>query len=149
MIRIETNKGAFEVELFDDVAPNHAENLRKLARDGFYDGLHIHRVEPNFVVQVGCPYTREDARDPRAGTGGPGYSIDAEFSDKPHERGTLGMARSADPNSAGSQFYICLAEASFLDGNYTVFGRVTGEGMEVVDQLRVGDVLEQVGVVDE
>ncbi|MCC7493684.1 MAG: peptidylprolyl isomerase [Fimbriimonadaceae bacterium] len=136
---METSKGTFELELFEDVAPRHAANLERLAREGFYDGLHVHRVEPNFVVQAGCPHTRDNARDPRAGTGGPGWLVDAEFNSKPHQRGTLGMARSADPNSAGSQWYICLAEARFLDHQYTVFGQVVGDGMTVVDQLRVGD----------
>ena len=149
MVELVTNKGTFQVELFDDVAPNHCENFLNLAADGFYDGLHFHRVEPGFVVQVGCPHTRDDARDPRAGTGGPGWQVGAEFSDRPHLRGTLGMARSSHPDSAGSQFYICLGEASFLDHNYTVFGEVVGDGMKVVDKIVVGDCLESVGVTDD
>lgn len=147
IVEIVTNKGSVELELFPQVAPKHVESMLKLSAEGFYDGLHIHRVVPDFVVQAGCPFTRENARHPRAGTGGPGYSIVAEFSETPHERGTLAMARSTDPNSAGSQFYICLAPAPFLDGQYTVFGKVRGDGMEVVDQLRVGDELEAVRVV--
>lgn len=149
MMELVTNKGTFRVELYDDIAPRHCDNFRKLAAASFYDGLHFHRVEPGFVVQVGCPHTREDARDPRAGTGGPGWTVEAEFSDREHLRGTLGMARSSDPNSAGSQFYICLSDVPFLDGNYTVFGGVVADGMEVVDQLQVGDCLEKVGVTDD
>ncbi len=149
MVEIITDKGRIELELFDQVAPRHTENFRTLARQGFYDGLRFHRVVPDFVVQAGCPFTREDAHDPRAGTGDPGYRVAAEFSSEPHRRGTLAMARSADPDSAGSQFYICLADAPFLDGKYTVFGRVSGDGMAVVDQIAVGDVIQKVGVVDE
>ena len=149
MVELRTNKGTIEIELLSDVAPNHVENFLKLARQGFYDGLHFHRVEPGFVVQIGCPYTREDARHPRAGTGGPGYTVAAEFSATPHVRGTLGMARAADPDSAGSQFYICLGDASFLNGKYTVFGQVAGESMAVVDTIQVGDELQSVGGVDE
>lgn len=149
MVELVTNKGTFQVELYDDVAPKHCENFVKLAGDGFYDGLHFHRVEPGFVVQVGCPHTRENARDPRAGTGGPGWNVPAEFNEREHVRGTLGMARSSHPDSAGSQFYICLGDAQFLDGSYTVFGAVVGDGMQVVDQIQVGDCLESVGVTDD
>ena len=149
MVEIETDKGLIQLELFDQVAPLHTENFRKLAREGFYDGLRVHRVEPGFVVQAGCPHTRENARDPRAGTGGPGWNVPAEFSSEPHLRGTLGMARSSHPDSAGSQWYICLGDAPFLDGKYTVFGKVLGDGMTVVDQLAVGDVIQKVGVTDD
>jgi cyclophilin family peptidyl-prolyl cis-trans isomerase len=148
VVEVVTSKGAFELDLYPEVAPLHCESFVKLVRQGFYDGLHIHRVEPGFVVQTGCPHTRDDARSPRAGTGGPGYTVPAEFNGRPHLRGTLGMARSADPNSAGSQWYICLAPAAFLDGKYTVFGEVRGDGMGVVDTLRVGDALEKVRVVE-
>lgn len=149
MVELETSKGTVQIELFTEQAPGHVENLLKLVGEGFYDGLHFHRVVPGFVVQVGCPYSRESATDPRVGTGGPGYQIDAEFNDESHLRGTLGMARSANPNSAGSQFYICLADVPHLDGQYTVFGRVVGDGMDVVDRLTVGDELVKAGVVDE
>ncbi|NUQ00158.1 MAG: peptidylprolyl isomerase [Armatimonadetes bacterium] len=149
MVTVETNKGSFSLELFADVAPQHVDNFRRLVEDGFYEGLHFHRLEPNFVIQVGCPHTRQDARDPRAGTGGPGWTVPAEFSERPHLRGTLGMARSSHPDSAGSQFYICLADARFLDGQYTVFGEVTGDGMDVVDKLEVGDVIEKVSITDD
>ncbi len=149
MVEMVTSKGTIRLELFDDVAAGHVANFLKLAEEGFYDGQHFHRREPNFVVQGGCPYSRDDARHPRVGTGGPGYSIAAEFSDRPHLRGTLGMARSSDPDSAGSQFYICLAPAPFLDGKYTVFGAVLDDGMAVVDTIAVGDAIERVGRIDD
>ena len=125
---ISTSKGDMTVELWNDVAPNHVENFLKLGREGFYDNLTFHRIIPGFVVQGGCP--KGD------GTGGPGYSIDAEFNSRPHHPGTLSMARSADPNSAGSQFFICLTreQCQHLDGQYTGFGQVT-EGMDVVEAL--------------
>src|SRR5262249_8991259 len=106
-IRIVTNKGDIVLRLFPDDAPMHSAAFLKLAKSGFYDGLKFHRVEPGFVVQGGDP--------DGDGTGGPGYRLKAEFNARPHNRGTLAMARSSDPNSAGSQFYICLAEAKFLD----------------------------------
>jgi peptidyl-prolyl cis-trans isomerase B (cyclophilin B) len=126
--KIATSKGEITVELWNDVAPKHAENFLKLARDGFYDGLSFHRVIPKFVIQGGCP--KGD------GTGGPGWTVDAEFNDREHVPGTLSMARSADPNSAGSQFFICLTRehCRHLDGQYTGFGQVT-EGMDVVEAL--------------
>jgi peptidyl-prolyl cis-trans isomerase B (cyclophilin B) len=125
---ISTSKGDMTVELWNDVAPNHVENFLKLGREGFYDNLTFHRIIPDFVVQGGCP--KGD------GTGGPGWTVDAEFNDRPHEPGTLSMARSADPNSAGSQFFICLTreQCRHLDGQYTGFGQVT-EGMDVVEAL--------------
>jgi len=131
------NGGKIELEFFPEVAPKHVENFITLANKGFYDGLTFHRVEPGFVVQGGDPNGN--------GTGGPGYTVPAEFNDKPHLRGTLAMARSADPNSAGSQFYICLADAHFLDHNYTVFGRVT-KGMGVVDKIKIGDKMKSVKI---
>jgi peptidyl-prolyl cis-trans isomerase B (cyclophilin B) len=126
--KIATSKGEITVELWNDVAPKHAENFLKLARDRFYDGLSFHRVIPKFVIQGGCP--KGD------GTGGPGWTVDAEFNDREHVPGTLSMARSADPNSAGSQFFICLTRehCQHLDGQYTGFGQVT-EGMDVVEAL--------------
>ena len=110
-----------------------------LAKKGFYDGLVFHRVEPGFVVQGG---------DPKGdGTGGPGYKVKAEFNKQKHVRGVVAMARSNDPDSAGSQFYITLAPANFLDGKYTVFGKVTS-GMDVVDKIKVGDKMKSVKIVD-
>ncbi len=148
-VEVVTNKGSFVLELFPEDAPGHVANMLKLAGEGFYNGLHIHRVVADFVVQAGCPFTRESATHPRAGTGDAGYKLPAEFNKRPHLRGTLAMARAQHPDSAGSQWYVCLAPAPFLDGNYTVFGEVEGDGMEVVDQLAVGDELEVVRVLDQ
>ncbi len=132
---IKTNLGTIKIEFFDqdDAAPKHVENFKKLARDGFYDGTAFHRVIPGFMIQGGDPNSKDDDRS-NDGTGGPGYTIDAEFSSIKHERGILSMARSSDPNSAGSQFFICVADAAFLDGKYSVFGKVI-EGMDVVDKI--------------
>jgi cyclophilin family peptidyl-prolyl cis-trans isomerase/predicted GIY-YIG superfamily endonuclease len=135
--RIHTAKGDIVFSFYPDEAPHHTAAFMKLARSGFYDGLTFHRVEPGFVVQGGCPEG--------SGTGGPGYRLDAEFSELPHVTGTVAMARSADPNSAGSQFYITLGDARFLDGQYTVFGQVV-EGQSVVDEIRKGDVMENVTI---
>ena len=125
---IATEFGDLTVELWNDVAPNHVENFLKLARDGFYDGLTFHRIIPGFVIQGGCP--KGD------GTGGPGWTVDAEFNDRPHVPGTLSMARSSDPNSAGSQFFVCLTreKCQHLDGQYTGFGQVT-DGMAIVEKI--------------
>ena len=130
--------GAIELEFFPEVAPGHVQHFITLAEKGFYNGLNFHRVEPGFVVQGGDPQGN--------GSGGPGYTIKAEFNNKPHLRGTLAMARAQDPDSAGSQFYICLADAHFLDHNYTVFGQVT-KGMDVVDGIRVGDKMKSVQII--
>ena len=136
-IRIHTAKGDIVFRFFADDAPQHSAAFMKLTRAGFYDGLNFHRVEPGFVIQGG---------DPRGdGTGGPGYHLDAEFNEHPHHRGVVAMARASNPNSAGSQFYVTLGEARFLDKQYTVFGEVV-EGMDVVDQIRKGDVMEKVTV---
>jgi cyclophilin family peptidyl-prolyl cis-trans isomerase/predicted GIY-YIG superfamily endonuclease len=135
--RIRTTKGDIVFTFYPDEAPRHAAAFMKLARAGFYDGLTFHRVEPGFVIQGGCPEG--------TGTGGPGYRLDAEFSELPHTKGTVAMARSSDPNSAGSQFYITLDDARFLDRQYTVFGQVV-EGQEVVDDIRRGDVMEKVTI---
>jgi peptidyl-prolyl cis-trans isomerase B (cyclophilin B) len=121
-----TNAGAIELELFDDDAPKTVANFRKLASDGFYDGLTFHRIIRDFMIQGGCPQG--------TGTGGPGYTIAAEFNDTPHVRGVLSMARSQDPDSAGSQFFICHGDARFLDKQYTAFGRLTS-GQEVLDKI--------------
>lgn len=131
------NGGVIEIEFFPKDAPGTVENFVTLAKKGFYDGLTFHRREEGFVVQGGDPNGN--------GTGGPGYQIKAEFNEHPHVRGTLAMARSQDPDSAGSQFYICLAPAPFLDGKYTVFGQVT-KGMEVVDKISIGDKMKTVEI---
>ena len=136
-VRIQTEKGDIVFTLFPDDAPNHSAAFLKLADAGFYDGLTFHRVEPGFVVQGGDP----DGN----GTGGPGYRLKAEFNKKPHLRGTVAMARSSDPNSAGSQFYVCLDDARFLDNQYTVFGQMS-EGYDALDQIRRGDRMTKVTV---
>lgn len=130
---IETKFGNMELRLFNDVAPGHVENFIKLAKDGFYDGTIFHRVIPGFMIQGGDPNTKGTDKS-KYGIGGPGYSIKAEFNQRSHKRGILSMARSRDPNSAGSQFFIVVTDSSFLDGQYTVFGEVTS-GMEVADQI--------------
>ena len=131
--------GEIAIEFFPADAPKTVENFVTLAKKGFYDGLTFHRVEPNFVVQGGDPKGN--------GTGGPGYQIKAEFNKQKHVRGALAMARSQSPDSAGSQFYITLAPAHFLDGQYTVFGKVTA-GMDVVDQIRKGDKMKSVKIIE-
>jgi peptidyl-prolyl cis-trans isomerase B (cyclophilin B) len=130
---IETNFGNIVIQLFPDVAPGHVENFVKLAQDGFYDGSTFHRVIPGFMIQGGDPNSKDEDRS-NDGQGGPGYTINAEFSDVPHKRGILSMARAQDPNSAGSQFFIVVADSNFLDGQYTVFGEVI-EGMDVADKI--------------
>jgi peptidyl-prolyl cis-trans isomerase B (cyclophilin B) len=132
---IETKFGEIEVELLADVAPGHVKNFTDLAKTGFYDGTTFHRVIPGFMVQGGDPTTR-DPKAPRErhGTGGPGYNIKAEFSDTPHKRGVLSMARAQSPDSAGCQFFIVVKDSSFLDKQYTAFGRVV-RGIEVADQV--------------
>ena len=130
---IETKFGKIEMEFFADKAPGHVKNFKDLAKKGFYDGTIFHRVIPGFMIQGGDPNTKSDDRSAH-GMGGPGYSIKAEFNDTPHKRGILSMARSQDPNSAGSQFFIVVKKASFLDGKYTAFGKVLS-GMAVADQI--------------
>jgi peptidyl-prolyl cis-trans isomerase B (cyclophilin B) len=139
---IETNKGTIKFTLYEDLAPITTGNFIELAQRNFYDGLKFHRVEPNFVIQGGCPYG--------TGTGGSGKNIPLEVSPnlKHGEAGAVAMARASDPNSASSQFYITLAPTPFLDRNYAVFGRVT-EGMDVAQQIRVGDVMNSVTIADE
>lgn len=142
IVAIETTKGPVVMELYPDVAPKHVESFKALIAKGFYDGLAFHRVVPNFVVQGG---------DPKGdGTGGPGYNLKAEFSDLPHKRGTVAMARSGHPDSAGSQFYIVLDENNVrhLDGQYTIFGHVV-RGMENVDNIKEGDKMVELTVIDE
>jgi len=131
--------GIIKIDFFPDDAPNTVDNFITLAEKGFYDGLTFHRVEPNFVVQGG---------DPKGdGTGGPGYKVKAEFNKQQHVRGAVAMARGQDPDSAGSQFYITLAPAHFLDGRYTVFGKVTS-GMNIVDNIKNGDKMTSVRIVE-
>ena len=132
---IDTKFGEIEVELLADKAPGHVKNFLDLARKGFYDGTTFHRVIPGFMIQGGCPNTKE-AKDSMAshGAGGPGYTIKAEFNDTSHQRGVVSMARAQDPNSAGSQFFVCVADSKFLDRQYSAFGRVV-RGMEVADKI--------------
>lgn len=132
-VRIETDHGDMLVEFLLDKAPNHVANFVKLAGDGFYDGTRFHRVIAGFMIQGGDPNTKDGASG-AWGTGGPGHTVDAEFNDVHHERGVLSMARSADPDSAGSQFFVCHGEAGFLDNQYTAFGRLT-EGFDVLDAI--------------
>jgi len=134
-VRISTEKGDMVFTFYPDDAPQHCAAFAKLAQSGFYDGLAFHRVEPGYVVQGGDP-----SGD---GSGGPGYNLRAEFNARPHVRGTVAMARAASPHSAGSQFYICLDDARFLDKQYTVFGQVT-DGFETLDAIRPGDVMKKV-----
>jgi cyclophilin family peptidyl-prolyl cis-trans isomerase len=132
--KIQTKHGDIEVEFFPDVASKHVENFKKLASSGFYDGSLFHRIVPGFVIQGGDPLTKSAANKGRWGSGGPGWTVKAEFNKKPHSRGVLSMARSMDPNSAGSQFFIVLKDSNFLDGQYTVFGKVKS-GMDAVDKI--------------
>jgi peptidyl-prolyl cis-trans isomerase B (cyclophilin B) len=130
---IETSHGTIEVEFFEDKASGHVKNFKDLANKEFYNGTTFHRVIPGFMVQGGDPNTKTDDRSSH-GMGGPGYTIDAEFNDARHDRGVLSMARSQDPNSAGSQFFIVVKDSHFLDGQYTAFGKVTS-GMDVADKI--------------
>ena len=132
--------GEIRIEFFPEDAPKTVENFVTLAKKGFYNGLNFHRVVPDFVVQGGCPKGN--------GTGGPGYTVKAEFNKQKHVRGTLAMARSQDPDSAGSQFYICYGNTPHLDGQYTVFGKVVS-GMELVDRIKQGDKMTSVTIAEE
>ena len=130
---IETKFGNIELRFFPDVAPGHVNNFIELAKKGFYDGTTFHRVIPGFMIQGGDPNSKDPDKS-KHGMGGPGYTIKAEFNEKPHKKGTLSMARAAHPDSAGSQFFICVADAPFLDRQYTVFGEVVS-GMDVADKI--------------
>jgi len=134
MAVITTRLGTIKIKFFPEVAPKHVESMKKLIKDKFYDGTTFHRVIPGFMIQGGDP----NSKDPNArhlhGTGGPGYHVPAEFNARSHKRGIVSMARAQDPDSAGSQFFICVADATFLDGQYTVFGEVV-EGMDVADKI--------------
>jgi len=131
---IETAKGRIVLEFYEDVAPNHVANFKKLVREGFFDGTRFHRVIPGFVIQGGDPHTKDLAKRALWGTGGPDERVRAEFNSVPHKRGILSMARSSDPHSAGSQFFVCVADVPSLDNQYTVFGNVV-EGMDAVDAI--------------
>ena len=150
------NGDVIKAELYPEIAPNTVNNFISLVKKGFYDGLIFHRVINGFMIQGGCPNTREATPEQVAagrapgmvpfGTGNPGYSIKEEFTTNPnnsHEDGALAMARSMDPNSAGSQFYFCLGAQPMLDSGYTVFGQ-TVDGLDVISKLRVGDVIETI-----
>jgi peptidyl-prolyl cis-trans isomerase B (cyclophilin B) len=131
---VKTNMGTMVLEFWADVAPKHVENFKTLAKKGFYDGTAFHRVIKDFMIQGGDPLTKDDAQAARWGTGDPGYKIKAEFNDKKHVRGVLSMARSQDPDSAGSQFFICHGSRSFLDGKYTAFGKLIS-GDDVLEKI--------------
>jgi cyclophilin family peptidyl-prolyl cis-trans isomerase len=146
VIALETG-GEIRMELFPADAPRHVDSFVKLASRGFYDGQRFHRVEPGFVVQIGDPKSKTVPLDhPGMGTGGPGYTIPAEFSKREFVRGVVGMARGPDPNSAGSQLFVMLGAAPSLNGQYTAFGRVVS-GMDVVDRIKVGDRVKSVRIV--
>jgi len=130
---IGTSLGNIEFELLEDLAPGHVKNFKDLAKEGFYDGTIFHRVIPGFMVQGGDPNTKSDDRSSH-GMGGPGHTIKAEFNDEPHVRGIVSMARSQDPDSAGSQFFVVVKDSAFLDGQYTAFGRVIS-GLDVADKI--------------
>ena len=145
---IKTNKGEMKVELFGNDAPKTVENFTKLATDGFYDGLKWHRVLPDFVIQGGCPNSKDGASG-MAGTGGPGYQIDCELDggNQYHDRGVLSMAH-AGRNTGGSQFFVCHSRNNTapLDGNHTCFGKVI-DGLEVIDEIREGDSIDTIQII--
>lgn len=131
---IKTRFGEMELVFFPKLAPRHVESFLTLARKGFYDGTIFHRVIPGFMIQGGDPNTKDPSNRQSYGNGGPGYTVPAEFNRIPHERGIVSAARAADPNSAGSQFFIVIDKAPHLDGKYTVFGEVV-RGMDVADKI--------------
>ncbi|WP_455241966.1 peptidylprolyl isomerase [Petrachloros mirabilis] len=131
---IKTKFGDMEVAFFPDKAPKHVENFLTLAKSGFYNGTIFHRVIPGFMIQGGDPNTKDPKKPETYGMGGPDHRVKAEFNDIPHRRGIVSMARTNDPNSAGSQFFIVVKDSNFLDGQYTVFGEVV-KGMEVADKI--------------
>jgi len=134
---ISTNHGEMVIEFWPETAPGHVENFKKLANESFYDGTCFHRIIKGFMIQGGDPLTKDPDEEHSWGTGDPGYKIDAEFSDRPHVKGVLSMARSSNPNSAGCQFFVCLADCKSLDGQYTCFGQLI-KGENVLETL--GDV---------
>ena len=133
---IKTTQGEMVLEFWPDVAPKTVENFKTLAKKGFYDGTCFHRIVKGFMIQGGDPLTKEASQEHRWGTGDPGYKIKAEFNDRPHVRGVISMARSAQPDSAGCQFFICLGDAAFLNKQYTAFGKVI-KGEDVL--LKIGE----------
>ena len=135
---METDKGQMVLRFHPDIAPGHVRNFLKLAQDGFYDGTAFHRIIKGFMIQGGCPNTKEGANG-MPGTGGPGWNIDAEFNETKHVRGILSMARAQDPNSAGSQFFLVHGDADFLNGSYTAFGEVH-DGLDVLDDIASSEV---------
>jgi peptidyl-prolyl cis-trans isomerase B (cyclophilin B) len=130
---IETKFGNIELKFFPELAPTHSNNFIELAKKGFFDGTTFHRIIPGFMIQGGDPNSKNPDKS-KHGMGGPGYTLKAEFNDKPHKRGILSMARSSHPDSAGSQFFICVADTPFLNNKYTVFGEVFS-GMDIVDKI--------------
>ena len=134
MACIQTTEGDLVVEFWPDVAPKTVENFLALARKGFYDGTCFHRVIKGFMIQGGDPLTKDPTKEHLWGTGGPGHTVKAEFNDRSHVRGVLSMARSNDPNSAGSQFFICHGDPTFLDHQYTAFGKLV-KGDEVLEKI--------------
>ncbi len=134
---IKTNEGDMVVQFWTDAAPNTIENFKKLARQGFYDGTIFHRIVKEFMIQGGDPNSKDPAKENSYGQGGPGYNIKAEFNDHSHDRGVVSMARGSDPDSAGSQFFICLAPVHRLDHQYTTFGKLI-KGQDVLE--KIGDI---------
>ena len=131
---IETTYGEIELKFFPDSAPGHVKNFTDLAKEGFYDGTIFHRIIPGFMIQGGDPNTKDENNKGSYGMGGPNHQVKAEFSERPHKRGILSMARSQDPDSAGSQFFIVVKDSPFLDNQYTVFGEVAS-GLDVADKI--------------
>ena len=134
---IKTSEGDMVVQFWTDAAPNTVENFKKLARQGFYDGTIFHRIVKGFMIQGGDPNSKDPAKENSYGQGGPGYNIKAEFNDHSHDRGVISMARGPDPDSAGSQFFICLAPVHRLDHQYTTFGKLI-KGEDVLE--KIGDI---------
>jgi peptidyl-prolyl cis-trans isomerase B (cyclophilin B) len=134
---IKTSEGDMVVQFWTDAAPNTVENFKKLAHQGFYDGTIFHRIVKQFMIQGGDPNSKDPAKENSYGQGGPGYNIKAEFNDHSHDRGVISMARSSDPDSAGSQFFICLAPVHRLDHQYTTFGKLI-KGQDVLE--KIGDI---------
>src|SRR5438270_954143 len=141
---IKTSEGEMVIQFWTDAAPNTIENFKKLARSGFYIGTIFHRIVKGFMIQGGDPNSKDPAKEDRYGAGGPGYKIKAEFNDHSHERGVISMAREPDPDSAGSQFFICLAPVSRLDHQYTTFGKLI-KGLDVLDKIGDNPVTMQHG----
>ena len=134
---IKTNEGDMVVQFWTDAAPNTVENFKKLARQGFYDGTIFHRIVKGFMIQGGDPNSKDPAKENSYGQGGPGYNLKAEFNDHSHDRGVISMARGPDPDSAGSQFFICLGPVHRLDHQYTTFGKLI-KGQDVLE--KIGDI---------